>query len=117
MNPPMRNNNLKLDTVCKRCQNVWGSRVAVPLACPRCKSRYWNIEKSVLPPKPKSKYGWDELEIGIEKLFPWPIDGDGRLIESEAQKRARSLDGYFGRRDWRYTWRTDGKGLWVTRTK
>lgn len=31
---------------CKRCNYVWFSRVAFPALCPRCKSPYWNCDKT-----------------------------------------------------------------------
>ena len=57
---------------CLRCGNEWLPRVPDPVACPRCKSRLWNVPRAQqLPGKPaptrKGKPRGKPLQPGFDE--------------------------------------------------
>lgn len=52
---------------CKRCAHKWDSKLVRPVNCPRCKSPYWENERSAQ--RYDQVYG---MAVGSTVIVPWP---------------------------------------------
>lgn len=110
----MKNGDILLhEQVCTRCLHRWNSALIQPKQCPKCKSPYWCKPRIVRAEK--VGYYWHDLQVGVEKILPWPLDGTGNVDRESADRRARSLEQYARRHNWEIYWKGSGKGLHITR--
>lgn len=49
MSPTIRQEIVSYQHTCLRCQHSWWSWAPAPKSCAKCKSKYWNLERTRAP--------------------------------------------------------------------
>lgn len=94
---------------CTRCFWTWRPKVDQPVCCPKCRSHYWDkvrqmdrIQKPEHGGHPASKYGFDQIKVGEEKVYPWIKKLNGALDFEANAKRGAALGQYMRRHGYSY---------------
>ena len=94
--------------ICFRCGESWQPKAQNinPKRCARCNSPYWNTPRKELgESRVNNKYGFDRLRVGEWLAFPWFLKPDGSPDWSANAARARSLEQFMRRHNYRYEFR------------